>query len=298
VVAILALAVVALGAGRAAADASLAAGPLRVRFDPAVAAEARALAAEAPGLCAAVAADLSIRPPPADVWVAQRARDLGRGLPPGHVPPPWASGVTWPREGLIAIARAAPDGTRQHLPTLLRHEYSHLCLAHAAGFQPLPRWFVEGFAHVQAHEHSLGRTQTLAVAAVTGRLQPLDRLEHQFPVAHDLAALAYAEAYDFVGYLREQRPTGLGRLLAAVAAGQPFLGAFREGFGRSLGSWEEDWRGDLRRRYVIWPLLTSGALLWMALTPLAVLAWRRRRRAQAARLREMDEEERGPRRWS
>jgi hypothetical protein len=294
-----ALLAVALASAPARAQAPappLTAGPLTFRFEPAVAAETRALAAAAPALCAAVAADLGIAPPPAQVWVALRARDLGTGLPPGHVPPPWAGGVTYPAEGLIAIARAAPGGARQHLPTLLKHEYSHLALAVAAGHRPLPRWFIEGFAHVQAGETSLGRTETLAIAAAGGRLQPLDRLDRHFPRAEDLAALAYAESYDFVGYLREHGGAGgLSRLLAGVAAGRPFLDAFREAFGRSLGALEEEWRGDVRRRYVVWPLLTSGTLLWMGVSVLAVLAWRRRRRAQAARLQRMDEDERAQR---
>jgi hypothetical protein len=286
-----------------AASAGLAgpvtAGPLRIRWQPTVAAETQALAAGAPAVCARVAADLGLAPPPAEVFVAQRARDLTLGLPPGHTPPPWATGVTYPREGLIAIALGSPDGARQHLPTLLAHEYSHLALAHAAGFRPVPRWFVEGFAHVQADERSWGRTQTLAYAAAAGRLQPLHRLDRTFPAREDLAALAYAEAYDFVGFLREKHgPGGLERLLRGVAAGDSFDDAFRVAYGRSLGAVERDWQADVKRRYLWWPLATSGTGLWMLLSLLAVVAFVRRRRRQRERLARMEEEERPPREWN
>ena len=271
------------------------AGPLRIRYEPAVAAETRKLAAVAPGLCEKVAADLGITPPPAEVFVALRARDLTLGLPPGHTPPPWATGVTWPREGLIAIALGSPEGARQHLATVLTHEYSHLALAHAAGFRPVPRWFVEGFAHVQANERSLGRSQTLAYAAAAGRLQPLDRLDRGFPLREDLATLAYAEAYDFVGYLREKHgPGGLERFLRGIADGADFHDAFRAAYGRSLYAVERDWQLDVRRRYLWWPVVTSGTGLWMILSVLAVAAFVRRRRRQRERLARMEEEERRP----
>jgi hypothetical protein len=277
----------------------LAAGPLRLRYQPAVAAQARRLAAEAPALCARVAADLGVPPPAADVALVLRARDLPTGLPAGHRPPPWATGVTYPREGLIAIATASPDGTRQHLPTLLKHEYSHLALAHAAGFRPVPRWFVEGFAHVQAGERSFGRAQTLAYAAAAGRLQPLHRLERGFPLREDLASLAYAQAYDFVGYLKEKHgAAGLERLLRGVAAGDSFDDAFRVAYRRTIFAMERDWQLDVRRRYVWLPLLTSGTGLWMLLSVLAVVAFVRRRRRQRERLARMEAEERPPRVWN
>jgi hypothetical protein len=298
--AVLALLVTLVGARPARAeDAPLVAGPLRLRYQPEVAADARALAAVAPAICARVAADLGIAPPPAEVFVALRARDLQAGLPPGHTPPPWATGVTFPRAGLIAIARAAPDGARQHLPTLLAHEYSHLALAHAARFQPVPRWFVEGFAHVQADERSLGRAQTLAYAAGAGRLMPLDRLDHGFPLREDLASLAYAEAYDFVGYLREHHGRGgLERLLGGIAGGAPFADAFRAAYGRPLGAVERDWQLDVRRRYLWLPLVTSGTAVWMLLSVLAVVAFVRKRRQQRAGLARMEAEERPPREWN
>jgi hypothetical protein len=272
----------------------IAAGPLRIRYEPSVAAEARALAVEAPGVCWKVATELGIEQPPAEVFLARRARDMARGLPPGHTPPPWAGGVTWPREGLIAIALASPEGARQHLVTLLTHEYSHLALAYAAHFRPVPRWFVEGFAHVQAGERSWGRAQTLAYAAAAGRLQPLDRLDRGFPLREDLATLAYAEAYDFVGYLREQSPGGLQKLLKGIADGDDFYSAFRTAYGRTLGTVERDWQADVKRRYLWWPIVTSGTGLWMILSVLAVVAFVRRRRRQRERLAQMELEELPP----
>jgi hypothetical protein len=275
------------------------AGPLRIRYEPAVADETRQLAAVAPALCARVAADLGIEPPRAAVFVAQRARDLTRGLPPDHTPPPWATGVTFPREGLIALALASPEGARQHLPTLLVHEYSHLALAHAAGFRPVPRWFVEGFAHVQANERSFGRASTLGYAAAAGRLKRLDLLDRGFPLREDLATLAYAEAYDFVGYLREKHGRdALERLLKEIAAGEEFHDAFRVADGRALRVVERDWQADVKRRYLWWPIATSGTGLWMLLSVLAVVAFVRRRRLQRARLAKMEAEERPPREWN
>jgi hypothetical protein len=158
---------------------------------------------------------------------------------------------------------------------------------------------VEGFAHVQADERSLGRASTLGYAAAAGRLERLDLLERTFPAREDLAALAYAQAYDFVGYAREKYgPAALERLLREIAAGEEFHDAFRVAYGRALKVVERDWQQDVKRRYVWWPLATSGTGLWMILSVLAVVAWVRRRRRQKERLARMEEEERPPRVWN
>jgi hypothetical protein len=131
---------------------------------------------------------------------------------------------------------------------------------------------------------------------------PLDRLDATFPEDELPASRAYAEAYDFVGYLarrgRWEDPSDHGdrwpfrRFLREVGHGTDLDRAAIRAFGKPLHALFDEWKSDLGSRYLLMPLGLLGAALWVLCAMLLALAWWRRRRHNRRRLAEWDLEER------
>ncbi|HYL05348.1 MAG TPA: hypothetical protein VE075_04880, partial [Thermoanaerobaculia bacterium] len=83
-----------------------------------------------------------------------------------------------------------------------------------------------------------------------------------------------------------------GRILAAVAAGEPFPEAFQAGTGIGLDTAEREfWHRHSWQRWL--PLATSSTTLWVGITLLAMYAARRRRLRDAAMRARWEEEDGG-----
>ncbi|WP_437620739.1 peptidase MA family metallohydrolase [Sorangium sp. So ce1151] len=173
-----------------------------------------------------------------------------------------------PRSGL-----AAPD-----LESAFRHELAHLALDEATGGAPLPRWFHEGFAAHVAGDHAAGRAQRLSVAALRGRLLPLDALEASLPGAGDApGSVAYAQSADVLRFLVEgERRQGFTRALDAVRAGAPLASALEAAYASTDHELELAWRADVARRYGFVPVLL-GSLLVLGLLVAGALGVQRLR---------------------
>ena len=119
--------------------------------------------------------------------------------PEGRGAPPWAIGVAYPDLGVISVATRR-GGQLVDPTSTLRHELAHIALGAALGDRA-PHWLHEGFAYQHSAEWSWDRTETLAGMAWFGGIVPLDELDASFPAEESPANRAYAESYDFVGYL-------------------------------------------------------------------------------------------------
>jgi hypothetical protein len=131
----------------------------------------------------------------------------------------------------------------------------------------------------------------LLLELLVDREVPLADLDQRFAGGERRVAGAYALAGAFVRDLVRRHGAGVpGRILAAVAAGAPFADAFRAATGTTLSAAEAAfWRHHSLRRWL--PLATSTTTLWLAITLLALYAFGRRRRRDAARRRLWDDEE-------
>jgi hypothetical protein len=278
------------------------AGRITVLAEPGLASVAQELADSAERALGRIAADLLELPTPRaiEVHLVREAADLAAVAPAGRGAPPWAIGVAYPDLGVISVAmrRGATVADPQ---ATLRHELAHIALGAALGNRA-PRWLHEGFAYQHSGEWSWDRTETLAGMAWAGGIIPLDQLDQTFPQEEMPANRAYAESYDFVGYLsRRGRWEDLSddgdrwpfrRFLRAIGHGSDLDSAAMQAFGKPLHPLFDEWRSDLGSRYMLMPVGLLGLLLWILCAILLGLAWWRRRRQNRRRLAQWDLDER------
>jgi hypothetical protein len=280
-------------------------GNVIVRAEDGMYDEADRLAWQAEETLHAIAPDLAGLDIPAFVEIryVRDADDMQAAAPAGAQVPTWAAGVAFPSRGIIIIARwrggheLDPEGT-------LDHELAHLALGAALG-DHAPRWLHEGFAYLHSTDWSWEREQTLAGMAWFGSVIPLDQLEVGFPAEELPASRAYAESYDFVSFLarRGRFPDATDdgdrypfrRFLAEVAAHGDLDLAATRAYGRPLQPLFDEWRSQLKQRYMFAPIGFLLFSIWMIAGVLLVLAWRRRRRQNRVRLAEWEAIERAAR---
>lgn len=245
----------------------------RERVAPALA-EADAFKAELAGLLGQpVLAGVEVR-------IVADADEM-RALAPAVAPPPaYASGVAYPALRLVLVSLLAPRGAEAvDIPEVLRHELAHVALEEAVGFRHVPRWFNEGFAVVASREGKAARMQTLWNATLAGTLLPLQDIDRSFPDEPSKVNVAYAQGADFVRYLsRSADGARFASLFRRIEGGQAFEAAVSDAYGKDLRRLEFEWRGDLERRFTLWPALTGGGLVWMVGLGAFVGAWVKRRK--------------------
>jgi hypothetical protein len=249
-----------------------------------------------------IAADLLDLPTPRaiEVHLVRNAEDLAAVAPAGRGAPSWAVGVAYPDLGVISVA-ARRGAQIIDTESTLRHELAHIALGAALGDRA-PHWLHEGFAYQHSAELSWDRMETLTGMAWSHNIIPLDELDATFPKDELPASRAYAEAYDFVGYLsrrgRWEDPSDDGdrwpfrRFLREIGHGSDLDRAAMIAFGKPLHPLFDEWRGDLGGRYLLLPLGLLGAVAWILCAVLLALAWWRRRRQNRRRLAQWDLEER------
>jgi hypothetical protein len=296
---------VLLGAARADAELLLPvearAGSVIVRAEHGLDRLAASVAASAPGALARIHEDLRDLPRPAQVEIrlVKVSDELGRVAPPGYRVPPWAAGVAFPREGVVAVAtRRGADSI--DVERVVAHELAHLALGAALGNRA-PRWLDEGFAFLHSADFSASRTRELTGMAWTGRVIPLGALDHHFPKGEQEASRAYAQSYDFVAYLAmrghfpgldgEPDPWPFRYFLAGIASGHSLNEAAIAAYGAPLSALFDEWYESLRDRYFFAPAGLVGLGVWALAAVLLVIGYVRRRRQNRERLRRWEEEE-------
>jgi hypothetical protein len=279
-------------------------GPSRVsvRYEPGLENAARRAQIQAEAVLAAIRADLVDLPEPhvIEIQVVDDASELSAVAPAGRGAPPWAIGVAYPDLGVVTIALRR--GAQQvDLISTLRHELAHLALGAALG-ERVPHWLHEGFAYQYSGEWSWERMETLAGMAWFGSIVPLDELDRRFPAEEAPADRAYAESYDFVGYLsrrgRWEDTAGDGdrwpfrRFLTELGHGANLDTAAIRAFGRPIHALFDEWKSDMSKRYMFAPIGLLGLAVWVVCGILLALAYFRRRRHNRRRLAQWEREER------
>ncbi len=275
-------------------------GPIHVRAAAGLERPARWLADHAARDLERIAADLDGLPHPATVEIrlVDQTSQLPDVAPPGRGAPRWAAGVAYPDLGVLALAMRH-GGQLHDLDKTLTHELAHLALG--AAIPDAPRWLHEGFAWQQAPEFDFARLETLAGMAWFGRVKPLAELEAGFPAAEAPASRAYAESYDFVGFLSVRGawpdPADDGdrfpfrRFLRALATGSSLDDAAMAAYGATMDDLFLEWKSSLVHRYMLIPASVFASALWVLAAVLLVLGWLRRRRRSKAQLAAWDAED-------
>ena len=312
VVLVLVLALVLTLGGMSRAHAAGPALPVRVErgrlvvvAEAGLAQEARLLAVTGERALTEIADDLGGLPAVdrVEARLVIHAEDLAAVAPPGRGAPPWAVGVAYSDVGVVIVAARGRRGELLDMKNTLAHELAHVALGRALGAlpgsPPPPRWLNEGFAYLHSSDFSWERAQTLFSAVLGGRVPSIHELDAAFPAEENEVALAYALAYDFVGFLASRGAAdgvpgdraAFRRFLAELARGAGLDAAARTAYARSLGELEREWLERLRERYLWLPAGTFGMLVWGFTALLLVLAWLRRRHQKRLRLRRMELEE-------
>lgn len=295
--------VLALGVPPAAAESLpivVERGAVTVRAADGLGRYAERLADRADEVLPRISADLPGLPIPAriEVRLVHDSADLPSVAPLGRGAPPWAAGVAYPDVGVVAVAMHR--GANMHdLINTFDHELAHLALG--AAVPDAPRWLHEGFAWQHAGDLDVGRTETLVGMAWSGDVIPLDSLEVGFPAEELPASRAYAESYDFVGYLaqRGRWPDAnddgdrwaFRRFLRALAHGSSLDDAAHQAYGLPLEELFVEWKSDLVRRYLTVPTSVFASVLWIITAALLIAAFLRRRRRTQVQLATWEREE-------
>lgn len=235
-----------------------------------------------------------------EIRLVRDAADMQKVAPRGGRVPDWAAGVAYPRAGVLVVATFRGAGAID-VDDTVDHELAHLALGAALG-DAAPRWLHEGFAYLHSTDWSWQRTQTLAGMAWFGSTIPLEDLDLGFPAQELPASRAYAESYDFVAFLarrgRWPEATDDGdrypfqQFLVQVARTGDVEAAAQRAFGRRLPELFEEWRSDLKGRFMFLPVGMFLIALWFFAVVLLVLGWRRRRRQNKQRLADWARQER------
>lgn len=217
---------------------------------------------------------------------------LPEGTPEARSHPGWIAGYTTPGSSRVVLFPArAPFYPQDFLEDTLHHEIAHVLTARAARYRPLPRWFNEGVAMTAEHTWGLLDDTRLAVDLLWRHPVPVDQLDEMFHQGVSENQRAYAMSGALVHDVLERvGPSAVAEILALVGSGTRFDRAFASVAGET-----PDQAGAMlwqrRSVWVRWmPFITSSAVLWMAVTVLALYAIRRRR-ARSARLRKQWAEE-------
>src|SRR6185503_14509325 len=116
----------------------------------------------------------------------------------------------------------------------------------------------------------------------------LAELDLSFPAAELPANRAYAESYDFVGFLakrgrwEDREDDGdrypFRKFLAGVAKTGDLDAAATAAYGRPLDALFTEWKEELSKRFVWIPAGLFALLVWLVASILLVLGFLRRRR--------------------
>ncbi|MCK6569780.1 hypothetical protein L6V77_01570 [Myxococcota bacterium] len=205
---------------------------------------------------------------------------------PGSRPPEWAAGLAFPGHRTIFLRADVPA---EELLTTAQHEISHVALGSLAGPGRAPIWFSEGLAIRQSEPVAFERIWLLTEAALVDRLLPLSALDGAYPPGGGRIGVGYAQSVHFVGFLATRY--GEARFKAFIRAlgtrPEPFEAVLAEVYGRSLSTLEAEWREGLTFWWGWIPIVVVGTSFWVLIGALLVFAWRRRRREQARRMRDL-----------
>ncbi len=208
----------------------------------------------------------------------------------GGAVPEWGAGVAIPSLNRIVIPGFGPQRARGWSEArVLKHEWAHLGLHQHLNGLRIPNWFNEGYAEWASGGWNPGEGWRLRVAFALGNAPPLDSLVLAWPRDPTSAGLAYLLSATAVEYLiRESGERGLRLFLDRWKSERSFDSALRNTYGLTLGQFEEDWKGYVRRRYGWLFVLSHSSVFWLSLT-LALLVLvrirRGRNREAMARLR-------------
>jgi hypothetical protein len=223
--------------------------------------------------------------PPIFVVLAPSSSDLARSVDSSI-----AGFAT--RDNVVIFPSRSPSYPHSTLDDVLRHEVAHALIWRASAGRPIPRWFNEGLATAAERRRGFRDQTQLFLHLASGYRLSLPEINRLFDGGQTDRTRAYllsgAHVWDLL--IKHGESAG-GRILEEVGNGAAFETAFTNVIGQSTVAAEADF-WNRQRVWTTWiPILFSQEVLWLAITLLAILAfWRIRKRNAAIRKRWEEEE--------
>ena len=205
--------------------------------------------------------------------------------------PKWIAGLASGERDVVIFPTRVLSYPYDSLESVVRHEVAHLALSRRAGGRPLPRWFHEGVAtSVDSGWQTTARLNLLLAMLARPDIAELTRL-FASPSESDTAQ-AYLLSALLVHDLRERHgPAIPGAIAGRVAAGVPFVEAFRLETGVTPGAAADEAWADYRRWTAWVPAVTSPSAAWTMILVLALVAFLAQRRRRARSRKRWDDED-------
>lgn len=226
---------------------------------------------------------------PVDVYVTGDIGAFYRARPDAGRLPAWAAGAAWPEKKLIVIR----TGRGGDIGQTFVHELNHVLLGRAfRGAGRVPRWLSEGLAMIWADEWSLHRLTTMTIAALSGKLLPMDELADRFPADLAAAEIAYCQSFYFIAFLkREFGEPAFQRFFHEYTKYRDFRGAVRLAFQMDWFELDRLWRRHVALNFSWLPLVTSTSTLWFLAALLFIAGYIRKKRKARQLLRQWEQQE-------
>jgi hypothetical protein len=209
--------------------------------------------------------------------------------------PPWIVGFASDGPEMVVIFPArSPTYPHSTLDDVVRHELAHVLIGRASGHGDVPRWFNEGLAMAAEHGWRFQDQTQLLYHLVLGSAVSLHQIDSMFRGTQRDQTRAYALAGAFVRDLLEQHGSSMAaQIFAQMKDGASFDMAFAA-VTRLTPAAAESRFWEQQRIWTNWiPIITESPTLWIAITLLALLAIRSRRKRDAAMKEEWEKEEEG-----
>ena len=198
---------------------------------------------------------------------------------PGDLPG-WAVGSAYPAKRLIFISQPHGVSLRyRDIAEVVTHEYTHIAVGSYLGDMEIPRWFDEGVADFVGGGRSWTASFSIGVAAITGRLIPLDALRRWWPTSRREAEVAYAQGADFVAFVENKHgPGAIKNILYEMRSSGKFEAAVLKATGKKLAELETEWLKRVVRVYRWVPILSGGLTIWAFGSMLVIIGYVRKKR--------------------
>jgi hypothetical protein len=209
--------------------------------------------------------------------------------------PPWIVGFASDTPEMVVIFPArSPTYPHSTLDDVVRHEVAHVLIGRASGHGDVPRWFNEGLAMAAEHGWRFQDQTQLLYHLVLGSAVSLHEIDSLFRGSQRDQTRAYTLAGAFARDLLEQHGSSMAaQIFAQMKDGASFDMAFA-GVTRITPAAAESRFWERQRIWTNWiPIITESPTLWIAITLLALLAIRSRRKRDAAMKKEWEKEEAG-----
>lgn len=237
------------------------------------------------------------------IWAYENNEDFAGTKAPNSEE--WSVGVAYP--SLKVILAVLPPGNLEEVGRVIPHEISHQVIAQAIdnSFNGLPVWLDEGIAvnyQENGNSHFPGMVQE---ASDRGALFSVRALNATFPYDGNQATLGYAQSFSIVNFIRDTwGDEGLANLVGAYRGGVSHDEAALSALGVDLDELDRLWKEsvgyqgdkvgatgviDDGRSDSFWGgLFASGALIWVLIALLAVVAGIKSTRSSRRRFDEDD----------